>query len=256
MGEIMNKSGGSSSKKVSTKRQALRDKRRQQQQRQRLLIIFAIVGAAIVIAGILIVPSLLPAGDIVTITPSNRPTVDGRSMGDPNAPVVIEVFEDFQCPSCQNYSEQIEPQVIENFVASGQVYYTFRHFPFLDDDELRKESDQAANASMCAAEQNKFWDYHDIIFANQTGENVGAYTDNRLIAFAEAIDLDMDAFNSCFEDNSYEAEIQDDLEKARSLSVTGTPGVFVDGQIVAPGFVPTYDQIAQAVEAALAGAED
>jgi protein-disulfide isomerase len=248
----MSKSSGPSSKKINTKRQALRDKRRQQQQRQRLIIIFAVAGAALVIAAILIIPTLLPAGDIVTITPTTRPMVDGRSLGDPAAPVIIEVFEDFQCPSCLNFSEQIEPQIVDTYVASGQVYYTFRHFPFLDDDALRKESDQTANASMCAAEQNRFWDYHDIVFANQTGENIGAYTDNRLIAFAEAIGLDMSAFQVCFEDNLYDEDIQADLEKGRSLNVTGTPSVFVNGQILTPGFVPTFEQISQAVDSALA----
>jgi len=245
---------GQTSKKVSTKREAMREKRRQQQRRQRLIILLAVVAAALTIAGILIIPSLLPAGDIVTITPITRPMVDGRSMGDPNAPVTIEVFEDFQCPSCQNYSENIEPRIVETYVASGQVYYVFRHFPFLDDNAVRKESDQAANASMCAAEQNRFWEYHDIVFANWKGENIGAYSDNRLVAFAESIGLDMAAFNACFKENRYESEINADLEKGRSFQVSGTPSVFVNGRILTPGFVPSFEQISQAVDAALAEA--
>jgi protein-disulfide isomerase len=165
----MNKSKSSSAKGTSTKRQAIREKRRQEQRKQRLYIILGIIAVALVIALIIIIPSLTPAGDIVTITPVERPMVDGRSLGDPNAPVKIDVYEDFQCPSCQNYSESIEPQVVEKYVASGDVYYTFRHFPFIDDGSVRKESDQAANASMCAGEQGRFWDYHDILFANWNG---------------------------------------------------------------------------------------
>lgn len=245
---------GQTSKKVSTKREAMREKRRQQQRRQRLIILFAVIGGALLIAGILIIPSLLPAGDIVTVTPISRPMVDGRFMGDPNAPVTIEVFEDFQCPACQNFTENIEPRIVETYVASGQVYYVFRHFPFLDDNAVRKESDQSANASMCAAEQNRFWEYHDIVFANWKGENIGSLSDNRLVAFAESIGLDMAAFNACFEDNRYEADIEADLEKGRSLQVSGTPSVFVNGRILTPGFVPTFEQISQAVDAALAEA--
>jgi protein-disulfide isomerase len=245
---------GQTSKKVSTKREAMREKRRQQQRRQRLIILFAVIGAALLIAGFLIIPSLLPADDIVAITPISRPMVDGRSMGDPNAPVTIEVFEDFQCPSCQNFTENIEPRIVETYVGAGQVYYVFRHFPFLDDNAIRKESDQAANASMCAAEQNRFWEYHDIVFANWKGENIGAYSDNRLIAFAKSIGLEMSAFNACFEDNRYEADIKADLEKGQSLQVSGTPSVFVNGKILTPGFVPSFEQISQAVDAALAEA--
>jgi len=243
---------GKTSKPAATKRQALRDRRRQQHQRQRLIIILMIVGAALVVAAIMIVPSLLPAGDIVQITPISRPMVDGRALGDPNAPVTIEVFEDFQCPSCQAYSEQVEPQVVDTYVASGQVYYVFRHFPFIDDGKPRQESDQAANASMCAAEQERFWEDHDIVFANQNGENLGAFIDRRLTAFAREIGLDMEAFNACFDENRFRDEIEADLASGRSLNVTGTPAVFLNGQILTPGFVPSFDQISEAVEAALA----
>lgn len=247
----MKKGSGQTTKGTLTKRQAVRDKRRQQQRRQRLIVLLVVIGAALIISGLLILPSLLPAGDIVQITPQSRPMAEGRNLGDPDAPVKIEVFEDFQCPSCRSYSEQIEPQVIETYVTTGKVYYTFRHFPFLDDNQLRKESDQAANASMCAAEQGRFWDYHDILFANWNGENQGAFLDHRLVAFAEALGLDMAAFNACFEENRYKAEIDADRALGDELGVSGTPTVFVNRKQLTPGFVPSFADIAQAVEAAL-----
>jgi protein-disulfide isomerase len=237
-----------------TRREAVREKRRKQQRKQRLYIVLAIVAAAVVIAGIVIVPSLLPVGDVVSITPQERPLVDGRAMGDPDAPVLIEVYEDFQCPACKSYSEQIEPQVVETYVQNGDVYYVYRHFPFLDDSAPRNESDQSANASMCAADQNRFWDYHDILFANWNGENQGAFNDRRLVAFAENLDLDMEAFNQCFESDSHAEVINSDLEQGRSIGVTGTPSVFVNGRILTPGRVPSFTDISNAVEAELAPA--
>ena len=141
----------SSPKGSPTKRQALRDKRRQQQRRQRLILILAVAGVAVLIAGLLILPSLRPVGEIAQVTPGTWPQEDGRSLGDPNAPVNIDVYEDFQCPACKTYTETTEPQVIENLVATGKVYYTYHHFPFIDDASAGRESDQAANASMCAA---------------------------------------------------------------------------------------------------------
>jgi protein-disulfide isomerase len=250
----MSKSPGST--RQNTKRQAMRDRRRQKQQRQRLFIILIVIGAALIIAAILIVPSLLPAGDIVSIDPVDRPMADGRMLGDPNAPVIMEVYEDFQCPSCRSYSEDIGPQVVDTYVATGQVYYIFRHFPFLDDNAPRNESDQAANASMCAAEQDRFWDYHDLLFANWNGENAGAFIDRRLVAFADELGLDMAAFNACFAENLYQSEIEADLEMGASLNVTGTPAVFVNGQILTPGFVPTFAEISEAVDAALNSSEN
>ena len=248
----MDKSKGTTGKGTSTKRQAIRDKRRQEQRKQRLYIILGIVAVALIIALIVIIPSLQPAGDIVTVTPVELPMVDGRSLGDPNAPVKIDVYVDFQCPSCKNFSEDVEPKIFDQLVASGDVLYTFRHFPFLDDNVVGKESDQAANASMCAMDQDRFWDYHAILFANWNGENQNAFSDKRLVAFAESLGLDMDTFNNCFEANKFKADIDSDLAAGRMKGVKGTPSVFVNGEILTPGYVPSFDEISQAVDAALA----
>jgi protein-disulfide isomerase len=190
----------------------------------------------------------------VQITPEARPLVDGAALGDPNAPVLVEVWEDFQCPACRTYSSEIEPLVVDNYVASGKARYVFRHYPFLDDRAASKESDQAANASMCAAEQGMFWEYHDYLFANWNSENAGAFSDKRLVAYGEALGLDMAAFNACFEENRFQDDIQQDLADGTRAGVTGTPSVFVNGQIIKPGFVPSYEDIAQAIEAALTSA--
>jgi len=105
---------------------------------------------------------------------------------------------------------------------------------------------------MCAADQNRFWDYHDILFANWNGENQNAFSDKRLVAFAEALGLDMKAFNSCFQADTYRDEIESDLAAGRMKGVQGTPSVFVNGEILTPGYVPSFDEISQAVDAALA----
>jgi len=240
-----------------SKRQVIREQRVKRQRQQRLMTILVIVGVALALSAILIIPSLqrslAPVGEIVQITPVEHPMVDGTTLGDPNAPVLIEVWEDFQCPACRTFSETIEHQVIDNYVATGKVRYVFRHFPFLDDAAATRESDQAANASMCAAEQERFWDYNDILYANWNSENAGAFTDKRLVAFAETLGLDMAAFNSCFEENKYKEQIDADKALGTSRGVTGTPSVFVNGTILTPGFVPSYEEIAAAIDMALQG---
>ena len=248
----MSKKSSTSRKGPVSKREAVRERRKQKQRKQRTYIVLGVVGVAAVIAALLIIPSLLPVGDIIVATPHKRPMVDGRTMGDSNASVTIEVFEDFQCPACKSFTDQIEPQIVDAYVATGDVYYIFRHNPFLDDRAPRNESDQAASASMCAGDENRFWDYHDMLFANWNGENQGAFSDKRLVAFAEAIGLDMPAFNACFDATLHEAEINTDLELARNSGVTGTPSVMVNGRIISPGFVPSFQQISDVVEAELA----
>lgn len=244
------------SKKKGTlsKRQTIREKRRQAQQRQRLITILLISAAALVVVGLLIAPSirnaLTPIGTIIQITPNPRPMADGTAMGDPNAPVKIVVYEDFQCPACRNYSLNIEPAIIENYITTGKVYYEFKQFPFLDSNGPGNESHQAANASLCAAAQGRFWDYHDMLFANWIGENVGSFTDKRLVAFAEDLGLNMDEFNSCFNSNEFQSKINEDLAAGRDANVSSTPSVFVNGQLVQI----TYDQISQAIDNALASA--
>jgi len=224
-----------------------------QQQRQRLILIGLIVlGAALVVFAI-VYPNLKSVGEIITVTPATLPKADGLSLGEASAPATIDVFEDFQCPACKSFSETTEPLIIENLVSTGKARYVFHNYPFIDDNTNPLgggESDQAASAAMCANEQGKFWEMHSILYANWNGENQGNLSDRRLQAMAESLGLDMNAFNACFNANKYESEIQADFNKGKEMGVSGTPSVFVNGnQAGQPGKIPTYDEIAQAVNA-------
>ena len=244
-----------SSTKDGSKRQARREKMRRNETRGRLIGIGLITFGAIFVAFLFIYPNIKPVADVVTAEPQSYPQADKTALGDPNAPVKIDAYEDFQCPVCQRYTEEVESLIISNLVATGKVYYVFHNYPFLDGEGAGNggESDQSANASMCASEQGKFWEMHATIFANWNGENAGAYADRRLTVFAEKIGLDMPAFNACFEANKYKAEIQADYDRGINIGVQGTPSVFVNGTFITPGFIPSYDDVLKAVETALAG---
>jgi protein-disulfide isomerase len=243
-----------SPEKVS-KRQERRARMQRQQQQQRLIIIgLIVVGVAVFVAAIAW-QQIKPAGDIINIikvTPAALPNPNGLSLGNANASVTIDVFEDFQCPACKAFTENIEPLVIQNLVATGKARYVFHNYPFIDGASAGNggESDQAANASMCANEQGKFWEMHAILYANSE-ENQGAFSNRRLQSMAQSVGLDMKAFNSCFDANKYEKEIQADLDLGQKMGVEGTPTVFVNGKPAGqPGMIPTYDEIAQAAEQA------
>lgn len=237
-----------------SKRQELREKRRKKQKQQRVLIIIMVVAGALLIAAALIIPTLSPVEDVVQITPQAfSAPVNSNAIGNPDAPVKVDVWEDFQCPACAGYSENVEKLIIQNYVETGKVYYTFHHFPFIDDKSATKESDQAANASMCAGEQGRFWDYKDMLFANWDGENQGAFSDKRLIAFADALGLKMSDFKTCFDENRYREQIDQDYADGAAIGVSGTPSIFVNGQQVTPGYIPSYEELSQVIEAALSG---
>jgi protein-disulfide isomerase len=241
-----------------SKRDAIKAQRTRKKRRQRMNTILWVGGFIILLILVLISPtiynSLKPAGSFVQITPQAHPLENGTAIGDPNAIVKVQVYEDFQCPNCKTYADSIETQLVDSsYITTGQAYYVFMQFPFLDANSITKESHQAANASMCALEQGRFWDYHDMLFANQGAvENGGAFNNKRLQAFAESLGLNMTEFNLCFNADKYSEQIQADYQEGVAAGVSGTPTVVVNGQILTPGFVPTYDEIKTAIDAALA----
>lgn len=186
--------------------------------------------------------------------PSHLPyqaPMNQTSIGEKDAPVRIDVWEDFQCPACAHFSLYIEPQVIQAYVETGQALYTFHFFPFLDGGHPQGESHQAANAAMCAAEQGKFWEYHGVLMSNWSGENQGAFRIARLMDFARFLGLAEEDFATCLRAQRYADQIQADYEMGLQWGVMGTPSLFVNGVIVTPGYVPTFEAISQAMEQAL-----
>lgn len=239
-----------------TKREQLREKRAREAQRNRQMIIAGIVVLAVIVVGVVIkVSDPTPTGEIADASPRSYPQADMNSMGDPNAPVKVDVWEDLQCPACLRYSENVEPLLVENYIKTGKIFFTFHHFPFLDDYADTKESDRAANASMCAAEQGQFWQYKDIVFANWNGENQGAYSDPNLASFAKTLGLNMEQFNSCVQSNKYKIQVDQSYNEGVALGISSTPTTFVNGVLVTnpdgPNFVPTYENIADMIDAAL-----
>jgi len=219
------------------------ERRRLERKRRRTLNLIIVAGVSLIAAGFVLYVALRPIDDLIEITPQTYPVpVDGLTIGDPEAPVLVEVFEDFQCPSCKQFSDAIKPQVLQSFVYTGVARFQFRQYPFLGGDSFR-----AANAAMCADEQGRFWDFHDILFANQLAENVGAFSDRRMEAMADLLGLDIETWSACVNANEFEAAVQADLAEGRDRGVTGTPTIFVNGTRVAQNDFPS---IATAINAA------
>lgn len=207
------------------KRESIR-KERQRQQRKNILqpVLF---GAAVIVivAAVLIYPSLKPAADFSVPVFPDRPNASGTIMGSPDAPILVQDFSDFQCPSCKTFEETYGDQMIE-LAANGQIRFEYIPFSFLG-----AESVSSAEAAYCADEQGKFWEYHDILFANQGQMNTGVFNDKALKAYAKAIGLNEQDFNQCFDSNRYAQQIQDNLDLGRSFNIPGTPSFLVNGEL-------------------------
>ncbi len=232
--------------------------RRARQQRARRLTTIGIAAGAVILAAIIILPIILKpsAGTINAITlDENKRGAKGTSLGNPDARVKLDVWEDFQCSACLAYTTKLEPQLLQQYVYTGDAYYTFHFYPFIDGGQ--GESHDAANAALCAAAQDRFWDYHDMLFANWLGENAGSFTRPRLFAFAQKLDLDMTAFTPCLQSDKFASVVQQDFEAGRQKGITSTPAIFVNGKQVlsAQGemYSPTFQEISRAIDAALAG---
>jgi protein-disulfide isomerase len=230
-----------------------KSKRQQRRSRNssssRSITIGVIVFGALLIAIALIYPNIKSPSEVVVPEQITRSNINGLTVGNVTSPAKIEVFEDFQCPACVRFTQDIEPLVLSQLVETGKAYYVFHNYPFLDKKSDTKESQDSANASLCANEQGKFWEYHDTLFANWNGENQGNLSKPRLIQFASAVELNVDDFSACVNENRYAIDVQASFDLGNSMGVSGTPSVFVNGQQISPGYVPAFKDIAAAVEA-------
>lgn len=227
------------------KRSEARMRRQRKKQRQQLTLVIIALGIVVIIVAIFVLPYLQPIGEIVTPEFVERPMVDGYALGDPNAPVVLEEFSDYQCSYCRRFSVETEPSLVEQYVTTGQLYIVFKNLI------LYQSSRPFVEAALCATEQDKFWEYHDILYANQSSNDPNKYSKRRLEAYAEIIGLDVDSFSECLDDNRHEEEIQQIILEAENADITGTPTFIINGKKI-EGAQP-LEFFQQEIEAALVG---
>ncbi|HVP20451.1 MAG TPA: DsbA family protein [Anaerolineaceae bacterium] len=219
--------------RTSSRREDYKSRRRRQDKTQRLLPFIIVAVVAVIALAILIIPSLA------------KPTTDvsqarGSSLGNPNAPVKVEEFGDYQCPACASFFVNLEPQIVKDYIDTGKIYFSFTPFSFVG-----QESIDAAQAAYCARDQNKFWEYHDTLYNNQRGENQGNFSIPNLEQFAQNLNLNMNQFKTCLEGKKYYDQVQSDYNYGVGKNVNSTPSFIVDGKLV------SQDALVQTIDAAL-----
>lgn len=229
-------------------------KRRQNAHRKRLVMMVSSV-LVLVVAGVTIFfmvnkdttstpsPPAMTAGEFEGI-PSQ-----GMTLGDPNAPVTFVEYADYQCPYCKQFTMQTAPKLIEDFVKTGKVKYVFRPMPIVSPlplDNKGNESVRAAEAAMCAMDQGKFWDFHQLLFQKQNGENIGIFSD------ATESGLDVTSFSSCLSSQTHLKTVLDSRAQGVKDGVTGTPSFSINGTTVSLT-TQGYDKLKQQIQAAIDG---
>lgn len=208
-----------------SKRQLRREQVQKKQSRNRLITVALITVVAALVLYAILAPTLRPIAEVVTVESRARYMADDNSMGDPNAPIQIVEYSDFQCPFCKRHYTETEPLLEQYYIDTGKVFFTYRSAGnFVSRNAGNTESQDAAMAAYCAGDQGKFWEMHDSLFENNRDvENQGSFTNRRLKAIAETVGLEMATFNECLDGGTYEERVQDDLAAAIENGMQGTP---------------------------------
>ncbi len=203
---------------VQSQRLKMREQRKQSSRKKTITIALVVGLTALAIFLLVMLPKW-------TVNKSKLYLQNGFSIGDPNAPVKVEEFSDFRCSHCQDFALNYEADFIKKYVDTGKVYFTFHNFAF-----LAKDSTDAAEASYCAADQNAFWQYKNLLFTYSSYS--GAFAEKNLIDYAKQLGLDTDAFTACLRSDVNLAKLTEMKAYASSLGIDSTPQFSVNGKNV------------------------
>ena len=229
-----------------SKKQEIRERRRKQKKQKQMITLGLMIVGAGLIAAALIYPSTQLNNEF-----RSRYMADGNAMGNPDAPVTITEYSDYRCGHCGDFALETEPEFEAEFVETEKVYFVSRSVGMMLSSA---PSVLATEASYCAGEQNKYWEMHDLIFANQTV----VFTQSLLDKWAKTVGVDMGEYDACAKDNRYDDILAQDQADAEAEGISGTPSFVVsyvvDGEVVKqllPGNYP-LDAFRQAITDAYA----
>jgi len=202
----------------------------------------ALIGLAVVTgAG----RTVQPASDIVAARVQGSAVMDGFALGAGDAPVTVDLYEDFQCPACRMWRESVFPSLLANEVSDGTVRIVFHDMAFLGNESIL-----AGHAAFAAAQQNRFWDFWSTVYANQgQRENAGAYTLDRLTTMASELGLGLQQFSNDMSSPAADASLVSARASASDLGVQSTPSLVIGGQVLT-GLTP-YDEVQRRIAAAM-----
>ena len=212
------------------KRELLRKKREAEKRRK----VFIFLGIAAGVVLIFVLASILPK---IILQQTKYAGSEGFTVGSPDAPITVVQFSSYTCSFCKAFSENVEKQFIKDYVETGEVYYRFVNIA-----SNTPASELASKASYCAADQNRFYEFKDLLYTYASSAD--AFSRDRLIGYANSVGMDTDAFGSCLDADTYTNAYLEDRAFAESVGLTGTPSFLVNDQLVLSSeLIPTVDSL-------------
>ncbi len=218
--------------------------------------VVAIAIGAVVIGGAYLLTNQKANGSVgaspitpFVVTPSGVPS-NGRTLGQADAKVTIDAWEDFRCTACFDFTTNDEPQLVTNYIKTGKAKLVFHDLLTIDSHSTppSTESRDAANAALCANDQGDFWPFHDWLFTNQSpSESAGAFTISRLILLGQDAGLNMTTFEPCVKNGTHLAEVAAEQTSVPS-DATGTPSIYINSTLATDY---TYAVLSAAIDKAL-----
>jgi protein-disulfide isomerase len=157
---------------------------------------------------------------------------DDPVLGSESAKIYMIEFGDYQCPSCRAFWRDIEPRIRKDYIDKGLVKLVFRDFPLV---QIHPEAMLAAMAVDCAADQHKYWEYHDKVFLEQdkqSEDNIVRLTANDLKKWAKDVKMDPAAFSQCLDSQKYHDEVASDKADGDRVGIQGTPTFVINGNVI------------------------
>lgn len=229
---------------------ALRNQKKKQNQYR---TIAAVVISALILISSIVIPTLpvfkYRLNQVKMPEIFDRPLVQQDKMGAETALITVEEFSSYSCNHCQNFALNFEEYFIQNFVATGAL--SWQYIPVTYEDPILK---LASKATYCAMDQNKFWEFRDVIFANQGANFFYPYTETSLTSFAISLNLDQNAFKQCLASDVYDDKISVNAILAEQAGITGTPTFRINGETLVVGADPS--SLLTAIETALQATSD
>ena len=215
-----------------------------------------VTGAAILI-GIAIIafakPPAAPSGDALVEPPTSYAAdlTDGDKLGLATAPVVIQLYSDFQCPACKQFVKDQLPSLMNDYIRPGMLRIEAHDIDILGRGSPNESLDLAVGAA-CAAEQDRYWQFHDFVFWNQGRENKGDHNAAFIANVATAAGVDMAPWNTCIARADLRSSLDAASRAAIAAGINQTPTLVVNGQHMVG--VPTYAELAALIRQLAASA--
>jgi len=197
--------------------------------------------------GVILVITPMDSNDSKALTASKLIENGSPIMGNPDAKITILEWGDYQCTFCYKFHQNTLDTLNEDFIKTGKVNLVFKDYPLNGPDSLL-----AAEASYCAQDQEKYWQYHDELYKNWGGEQTGWITSDSLNQFATTINLDLEKFNDCLDNHTHKDRVNTHYQFGKELGIDATPSflVFNEDKIIKirgnqplEVFLKTFDEL-------------